>query len=157
MAKLLWAIHGPNLNLLGTREPQVYGSTTLAQLDADLSALAGAHGHRFESFQSNHEGALVDHIQAAPAAGVDFIVINPAAYTHTSIALRDALAAVAVPFIEVHLSNIHRREPFRHHSYLSDLAAGVIVGLGPIGYRLALQAAIETLGAAAPARAAKKG
>lgn len=157
MAKLLWAIHGPNLNLLGTREPQVYGSTTLAQLDADLSALAGAHGHRFESFQSNHEGALVDRIQAAPAAGVDFIVINPAAYTHTSIALRDAFAAVAVPFIEVHLSNIHRREPFRHRSFLSDLAAGVIVGLGPIGYRLALQAAIETLGGAAPARAAKKG
>lgn len=157
MAKLLWAIHGPNLNLLGTREPQVYGSTTLAQIDADLSALAGAHGHRFESFQSNHEGALVDRIQAAAAAGVDFIVINPAAYTHTSIALRDALAAVAVPFIEVHLSNIHRREPFRHRSCLSDLAAGVIVGLGPIGYRLALQAAIETLGTAAPARVAKKG
>lgn len=157
MAKLFWAIHGPNLNLLGTREPEVYGSTTLAQIDADLGALAKARGHRFEGFQSNHEGVLVDRIQAAPGAGVDFIVINPAAYTHTSIALRDALAAVAVPFIEVHLSNLHRREPFRHRSWLSGLAAGVIVGLGPMGYRLALQAAIETLDGATPVRAAKKG
>lgn len=145
MSRLLWVIHGPNLNLLGTREPEVYGSTTLAQIDAELSKIAKAHGHRLAAFQSNHEGALVDRIQSAPAADVGFIVINPAGFTHTSVALRDALAAVAVPFIEVHLSNIHRREPFRHHSYLSDLAAGVIAGLGPIGYRLALQAAIESL------------
>ncbi|MFO1299284.1 MAG: type II 3-dehydroquinate dehydratase [Burkholderiaceae bacterium] len=145
MSRLLWVIHGPNLNLLGEREPGVYGTTTLAQIDADLAKVAKAHGHRLESFQSNHEGALVDRIQSARGAGVDFIVINPAAFTHTSVALRDALAAAGVPFIEVHLSNIHRREPFRHHSYLSDLAGGVIVGLGPIGYRLAVQAAIESL------------
>lgn len=145
MSRLLWVIHGPNLNLLGEREPGVYGTTTLAQIDAELAKVAKAHGHRLESFQSNHEGALVDRIQSARGAGVDFIVINPAAFTHTSVALRDALAAAGVPFIEVHLSNIHRREPFRHHSYLSDLAAGVVVGLGPIGYRLAVQAAIESL------------
>lgn len=145
MSRLLWVLHGPNLNLLGEREPGVYGTTTLAQIDADLAKVAKAHGHRLESFQSNHEGALVDRIQSARAAGVDFIVINPAAFTHTSVSLRDALAAAGVPFIEVHLSNIHRREPFRHHSYLSDLAAGVVVGLGPIGYRLAVQAAIESL------------
>jgi 3-dehydroquinate dehydratase-2 len=145
MSRLLWVIHGPNLNLLGEREPGVYGTTTLAQIDAELAKVAKAHGHRLESFQSNHEGALVDRIQSARGAGVDFIVINPAAFTHTSVALRDALAAAGVPFIEVHLSNIHRREPFRHHSYLSDLAGGVIVGLGPIGYRLAVQAAIESL------------
>ena len=145
MSRLLWVIHGPNLNLLGEREPGVYGTTTLAQIDADLAKVAKAHGRRLESFQSNHEGALVDRIQSARGAGVDFIVINPAAFTHTSVALRDALAAAGVPFIEVHLSNIHRREPFRHHSYLSDLAAGVVVGLGPIGYRLAVQAAIESL------------
>ncbi|MCZ2415764.1 MAG: type II 3-dehydroquinate dehydratase [Burkholderiales bacterium] len=146
MSKLLWVIHGPNLNLLGAREPAVYGTTTLKQIDASLAAIARAAGCRLESFQSNHEGALVDRIQSAQAAKVDFIVINPAAFTHTSVALRDALAATAVPFIEVHLSNIHRREPFRHHSYLSDLAAGVIVGLGATGYRLAVQAAIESLG-----------
>lgn len=145
MSRLLWVIHGPNLNLLGEREPGVYGTTTLAQIDAELAKVAKAHGHRLESFQSNHEGALVDRIQSARGTGVDFIVINPAAFTHTSVALRDALAAAGVPFIEVHLSNIHRREPFRHHSYLSDLAAGVVVGLGPIGYRLAVQAAIESL------------
>lgn len=145
MSRLLWVIHGPNLNLLGEREPGVYGTTTLAQIDAELAKVAKAHGHRLESFQSNHEGALVDRIQSARGSGVDFIVINPAAFTHTSVALRDALAAAGVPFIEVHLSNIHRREPFRHHSYLSDLAAGVVVGLGPIGYRLAVQAAIESL------------
>lgn len=145
MSRLLWVIHGPNLNLLGEREPGVYGTTTLAQIDADLAKVAKAHGLRLESFQSNHEGALVDRIQSARGAGVDFIVINPAAFTHTSVALRDALAAAGVSFIEVHLSNIHRRETFRHHSYLSDLAAGVVVGLGPIGYRLAVQAAIESL------------
>jgi len=145
MARLIWVIHGPNLNLLGTREPAVYGNASLARIDGDLAKVAKAHGMRLDSFQSNHEGALVDRVQSAPGSGVDFIVINPAAYTHTSVALRDALAAVAVPFIEVHLSNIHRREAFRHHSYLSDLATGVIAGLGPIGYRLALQAAIESL------------
>lgn len=154
MSRLLWVLHGPNLNLLGEREPSVYGSVSLARIDAGLAKIAKAHGHRLETFQSNHEGALVDRIQSARGAGVDYIVINPAAFTHTSVALRDALAAVAVPFIEVHLSNVHRREPFRHHSYLSDLAAGVIVGLGPIGYRLALEAAIEAL-RGAPASAAR--
>lgn len=161
MSRLLWVIHGPNLNLLGEREPATYGATTLKQIDASLAATAKAAGCRLESFQSNHEGALIDRIQSARAAGVDFIVINPAAFTHTSVALRDALAATGVPFIEVHLSNIHRREPFRHHSYLSDLAAGVIVGLGATGYRLAVQAAIESLqgDAAAPAgrRSSKQG
>lgn len=145
MAKLVWVIHGPNLNLLGVREPQVYGSTTLAQIDEGLVAFGRERGFSVETFQSNHEGALVDRIQAAARAGVGFIVLNPAAYTHTSVAMRDALAGVAIPFIEVHLSNIHRREPFRHHSYFSDLAVGVIVGLGPNGYRLALQQALDTL------------
>ena len=149
--KLLWALHGPNLNLLGTREPEVYGSTRLDEIDAGLAQVCAEHGHRFESFQSNHEGALVDRVQQARERGVAFIVLNPAAFTHTSVALRDALAAVAIPFIEVHLSNIHRRESFRRHSYFSDLAAGVVVGLGPLGYRLAMQAAIESLRTPAPA------
>ncbi len=143
--KLLWALHGPNLNLLGTREPEVYGSTRLDEIDADLARLCAEHGHRFDSFQSNHEGELVDRVQQAREREVAFIVLNPAAFTHTSVALRDALAAVAIPFIEVHLSNIHRREPFRRRSYFSDLAAGIVAGLGPIGYRLAMQAAIEML------------
>jgi 3-dehydroquinate dehydratase-2 len=142
---LIWVLHGPNLNLLGTREPAVYGSTTLADIDRMLISEGDAAGLRVETFQSNHEGALVDRIQQSPAANVGFIVINPAAYTHTSVAIRDALAAVAVPFIEVHLSNVHRREPFRHHSYLSDQAVGVIAGLGASGYRFALQYAIEQL------------
>ncbi|MCM5570688.1 type II 3-dehydroquinate dehydratase [Burkholderiaceae bacterium FT117] len=145
MSKLIWILHGPNLNLLGTREPGVYGSTTLAQIDEDLERYGRDRSVKVESFQSNHEGALVDRIQSARAAGVDFVVINPAAFTHTSVAIRDALAAVAVPFVEVHLSNIHRREPFRHHSYFSDLAVGVIAGLGPTGYRLALDYAIESM------------
>jgi 3-dehydroquinate dehydratase-2 len=145
MSKPVWVIHGPNLNLLGTREPGVYGSTTLAQIDDDLVAYGRKRGVLVETFQSNHEGALVDRIQAAAQASVGFIVLNPAAYTHTSIAMRDALAAVAIPFIEVHLSNIHRREAFRHRSWFSDLAAGVIVGFGPAGYRLALQHALDTL------------
>src|ERR1700749_3943574 len=115
-------LHGPNLNLLGTREPGVYGATTLAQIDADLAEIASKAGFTLESFQSNHEGALVDRIQASSREGCRFIIINPAAYTHTSVALRDALAAVALPFVEVHLSNIHKREPFRHHSYFSQLA-----------------------------------
>ncbi len=138
----LLVLHGPNLNLLGTREPEVYGSTTLAQIDADLSRIAAEAGARLSSLQSNHEGVLIDRIHAARTDGTDFIVINPGGLTHTSVALRDALAGVALPFIEVHLSNVHRREPFRHHSYLSDIATGVIVGLGPDGYRLALRHAL---------------
>ncbi|MFG6429090.1 type II 3-dehydroquinate dehydratase [Roseateles sp. LYH14W] len=141
-------LHGPNLNLLGTREPEVYGAQTLPEIDAELSVIAADAGAKLVSFQSNHEGALVDRIQASRGDGTRFIVINPAAYTHTSVAIRDALAAVSVPFIEVHLSNIHRREPFRHHSYLSDLAVGVICGLGANGYRLAVRHALESLGAA---------
>ncbi|MCX7273775.1 MAG: type II 3-dehydroquinate dehydratase [Burkholderiales bacterium] len=140
---LIWVLHGPNLNLLGTREPGIYGAATLADINRGLTDQALAAGARLETFQSNHEGALVDRIQQARDARVDFILINPAAYTHTSVAIRDALAAVAIPFIEVHLSNIHRREAFRHHSYLSDLATGVVVGLGPAGYRHALQYALE--------------
>jgi 3-dehydroquinate dehydratase-2 len=138
----LLVLHGPNLNLLGTREPEVYGHTTLAQIDADLAQMASQAGAVLHSMQSNHEGALIDRIHAARSDGTAFIVINPGGLTHTSVALRDALAAVALPFIEVHLSNIHRREPFRHHSYLSDLAVGVICGLGADGYRLALQHAL---------------
>jgi len=145
MGKTIWVLHGPNLNLLGTREPGVYGSTTLAQIDQMLADDGAAAGYQVESFQSNHEGALVDRIQAARDADVGFILINPAAFTHTSVAIRDALAAVAIPFVEVHLSNVHRRESFRHHSYFSDLAVGVIAGLGPTGYRCALQFAIESL------------
>jgi len=144
VAKLL-VLHGPNLNLLGTREPEIYGATTLAEIDADLAARASAAGHEIDAFQSNAEHELVDRIQRARSDGTAFIVINPGAFTHTSIALRDALAAVAVPFIEVHLSNIHAREAFRRHSYLSDLAAGVIVGLGPLGYALAVNAALVRL------------
>ena len=119
-------LHGPNLNLLGTREPDVYGTLTLAQIDADLYKLALDAGSALQSFQSNHEGALIDRVQAARDDGTQFIIINPAALTHTSVGLRDALAAVALPFIEVHLSNIHQREAFRHHSYFSALAVGVI-------------------------------
>lgn len=142
---LIWVLHGPNLNLLGRREPGIYGATTLAEIDQGLVAAGADEGVRVETFQSNHEGALVDRIQAAPAAGVGFIVINPAAYTHTSVAIRDAFAAVDIPFIEVHLSNVHKREPFRHRSFLSDLAVGVIAGLGASGYRYALQHGIQTL------------
>jgi len=144
MAKLL-VLHGPNLNLLGTREPAIYGSTTLADIDADLRDRAEAAGHAFDSVQSNSESALVDRVQAARQDGTDFIVINPAAFTHTSVALRDALAAVAVPFIEVHLSNPHAREPFRHTSYFSDLAVGVVSGFGADSYRYALDAALARL------------
>ena len=141
-------LHGPNLNLLGVREPQIYGRTTLSDIHARLEARAQAAGARLESFQSNHEGELVDRIQAAMEEGVDFILINPGAYTHTSVALRDALAAVSIPFIEVHLSNIHAREPFRHHSYLSDQAVGVLCGLGAYGYEAALEYALRALNAA---------
>jgi 3-dehydroquinate dehydratase-2 len=133
-------INGPNLNLLGTREPATYGSATLADVDAMCRDEAGRLGLTLEAFQSNHEGALIDRIHAARHEGIGFMVINPGAFTHTSVALRDALAGVAIPFIEVHISNVHRREAFRHHSTLSDIAEGVIVGLGIDGYRLALQA-----------------
>lgn len=138
-------LHGPNLNLLGTREPAVYGHDTLADIDARLRAAGEAAGVAVHSFQSNGEAALVDRIHAAKSDETAFIIINPAAYTHTSVALRDALAAVAIPFIEVHLSNVHAREPFRHHSYFSDLAVGVITGLGAQGYELALAAALARL------------
>jgi 3-dehydroquinate dehydratase-2 len=135
-------INGPNLNLLGTREPAIYGGRTLSQIEAELAELAGRHAAEVVFFQSNHEGALVDRIHAARTDGTRFVIINAGAFTHTSIALRDALAAVAVPFIEVHLSNVHRREEFRHRSYLSDLAVGSIVGLGAAGYRYALEFAL---------------
>jgi 3-dehydroquinate dehydratase-2 len=138
-------LNGPNLNLLGTREPAQYGSTTLAEVEALCTQEANRLGAQLSAFQSNHEGALVDRIHAARTEGVDYIIINAGALTHTSIALRDALAGVAIPFIEVHITNVHAREAFRHHSYLSDIAAGSIVGLGVAGYRLALQAAIERL------------
>lgn len=141
----LLLINGPNLNLLGLREPGVYGPQTLSAIEQALGDEALALGHRLVCFQSNHEGELVERVQRARDDGVDFILINPGAYTHTSIALRDALLAVAIPFIEVHLSNVHARETFRRHSYLSDIAAGVIVGCGPLGYRLALLAAHDRL------------
>lgn len=144
MAKIL-ALHGPNLNLLGTREPAVYGSATLAEIDADLVARAAERGHALECFQSNAEHALVNRIQAARDDGTAFILINPAAFTHTSVAIRDALAAVAIPFVEIHISNPHRREPFRHHSYFSDLAVGVVAGFGADSYRYALDAALQRL------------
>ena len=143
MARRLLVINGPNLNLLGTREPAVYGSTTLADVERMCRDEGRRLGMDVVAFQSNHEGALIDRVHAARTEGVAFIVVNPGAFTHTSVALRDALAGVAIPFIEVHISNIHRREAFRHHSYFSDLAEGVIVGLGVQGYRLALQAAKE--------------
>ena len=140
-------LHGPNLNLLGTREPAVYGAVTLQQIDAEPNDIATKAGASLQSFQSNHEGALVDRVHAARLDPTDFIIINPAALTHTSVALRDALAGVALPFIEVHLSNVHKREPFRHHSYFSDLAEGVICGLGAAGYRLAPEFALGREGA----------
>ncbi|MGD8999425.1 MAG: type II 3-dehydroquinate dehydratase [Granulosicoccaceae bacterium] len=144
MAKLL-LINGPNLNLLGTREPEVYGSTTLADIEARMCDLASQAGHELDCFQSNAEHDLVDRVQQAGRNGVDFIIINPAAYTHTSVALRDALAGVAIPFIELHLSNVHAREDFRKASYFSDLAVGVITGFGAHGYELALDAACNWL------------
>jgi 3-dehydroquinate dehydratase-2 len=138
-------LHGPNLNLLGTREPTVYGMATLDDINQALIRRGDEAGARIEHFQHNHEGALVDRIHLARRDQVDFILINPAAYTHTSVALRDALAAVAIPFVEVHLSNIYAREAFRHHSYLSDLAVGVVSGLGAQGYELALEYALRYL------------
>ena len=141
--KNILVLHGPNLNLLGTREPEHYGRDTLVQIDARLQKRAAAAGARLESCQSNAEAELVDRIHQAAQDGIDFILINPAAFTHTSIALRDAIAAVGIPYIEVHLSNVFAREPFRHHSYFSDLAVGVISGLGPLGYELALDYALS--------------
>ncbi len=138
----LLVLHGPNLNLLGQREPQVYGRTTLDEINAELVKMAADAGATLHSLQSNHEGVLIDRIHAAAGDGTEFILINPGGLTHTSVALRDALAGVALPFIEVHLSNIHRREAFRHHSYLSGIAVGVICGLGAAGYRMALQYAL---------------
>jgi 3-dehydroquinate dehydratase-2 len=138
-------LHGPNLNLLGTREPAHYGHQTLADIDVALKEQGAAVGIAVECFQSNSEGELIDRIHAARQQNVGYIIINPAAYTHTSIALRDALAAVAIPFIEVHLSNVHAREAFRHRSYFSDLAVGVITGLGANGYLFALGYALHAL------------
>jgi 3-dehydroquinate dehydratase-2 len=140
-------LNGPNLNLLGTREPQVYGATTLNQVTDGLVAHAAARGAKLDHFQSNHEGALIDRIHAARTDGTRFVIINPGAFTHTSVAIRDALAGVAMPFYEVHISNVHKREAFRHHSYLSDIAEGVIVGFGTAGYTMALQAALDRLAA----------
>jgi 3-dehydroquinate dehydratase II len=138
-------LNGPNLNLLGTREPAKYGAATLAEVEAMCNREAQQLGAQLSSFQSNHEGALVDRIHAARTQGVDYIILNAGALTHTSVALRDALAGVAIPFIEVHITNVHARDQFRHHSYLSEIAAGIIVGLGVAGYRLAVQAAVERL------------
>ncbi|MEB3176254.1 MAG: type II 3-dehydroquinate dehydratase [Synechococcus sp.] len=137
-------LHGPNLNLLGQREPGLYGSDTLPDIDAELSQQAERLGAQLECFQSNHEGALVDRIQQA-AGSVDGVLINAGAYTHTSIAIRDALLGVALPYVELHLSNVHAREPFRHHSYLADKAVGVICGFGPISYYLALEGMVAHL------------
>lgn len=148
MARIL-LLNGPNLNLLGTREPEVYGRDTLDDVVARLTAKATALGHQLVAFQSNAEHQLVDHVQGARAAGFAAIIVNPGAFTHTSIALRDAFLAVGLPFYEVHLSNVYARESFRHHSYLSDVAAGLLVGMGTIGYELALDAAHRRLTAAA--------
>lgn len=149
-AKRILVIHGPNLNMLGRREPETYGYTTLADIDRELTRLGPQWGLTVDTFQSNHEGAIVDTIQQSMGA-VAGLIINPAAFTHTSIAIRDALIPIAVPIIEVHISNIHKREPFRHHSYLSDIATGQIVGLGVNGYYLALRAIADLVGACAPA------
>ncbi len=145
MPARILVLHGPNLNLLGAREPDIYGRTTLADIHGAMESRAKAQAVVVESFQSNHEGQLIDRVQAAAAEGVGYIIINPAGYTHTSVALRDALAAVAIPFVEVHLSNIHAREPFRTHSYFSDKAVGVICGLGAQGYMAALEFALARL------------
>ena len=144
MATVL-VLNGPNLNLLGSREPEVYGSTTLEEINQRLEQLATHNGHALQSLQSNSESELIERIHAARNQAVDFIIFNPAAFTHTSIAIRDALLGVAIPFIEVHISNIHQRETFRKHSYFSDIAVGVICGLGNIGYDLAFKAALHLL------------
>ena len=144
--KNILVLHGPNLNLLGTREPEVYGRVTLDEINTKLSQLAQSKSAQLAHFQSNAEAALVDRVQQARSDGTDFIIINPAAFTHTSVSIRDALAAVAIPFVEVHLSNVFAREPFRKESYFSDIAIGVISGLGPTGYELALQFALQHSG-----------
>ncbi|MFY9180543.1 MAG: type II 3-dehydroquinate dehydratase [Venatoribacter sp.] len=144
MASIL-VLQGPNLNLLGTREPDIYGHTTLADIEQTLTGQAKAQGASIEQFQSNAEHELINRIHAARSDGTQFILINPGAFTHTSVALRDALAGVAIPFIEIHISNVHKRETFRHHSYFSDIAVGTIVGLGVQGYELALSAALAQL------------
>ncbi len=144
MAKLL-VLHGPNLNLLGWREPEVYGTTTLNDINNDLLNKAKLNNHQLDILQSNAEHELVERIHLARINNTDFIIINPAAFTHTSVSIRDALSAVEIPFIEVHLSNVHQRENFRHHSFLSDIAEGVICGLGVDGYRFAIDAAIGRL------------
>jgi 3-dehydroquinate dehydratase II len=144
MARIL-LLNGPNLNLLGTREPAVYGTATLQEIETKLKDLSAAQGHELTAVQSNAEHELIGKIQQTKSDGVGFVIINPGAFTHTSIALRDAFLSVGVPFIEIHLSNVFAREAFRHHSYLSDIAVGCIYGLGPIGYELALQAAVARL------------
>jgi 3-dehydroquinate dehydratase-2 len=149
MAHLL-LLNGPNLNLLGAREPGIYGQITLEQVHERLTQQAAEFGHRLTAFQSNSESELIARIHEAPAGHVGFIVFNPAGFTHTSVALRDALLAVKIPFIEVHLSNVHARESFRHHSYFSDIAVGTITGLGAVGYELALRAASLHLAAHQP-------
>lgn len=141
----LLVLQGPNLNLLGQREPETYGATTLEEVAADLDALAASLGAELEHLQSNHEGALVDAIQDAAARGIAGVLINPGAYTHTSVALRDAFIGTALPFVEVHISNVHAREPFRHRSMLSDVAAGIVVGFGVAGYQLALRGLVARL------------
>jgi 3-dehydroquinate dehydratase-2 len=146
MARLL-LLNGPNLNLLGSREPDMYGTVTLAEIERRAKALAAELGHELRAEQSNAEHVLIEHIQQAPKQGIAFLIFNPGALTHTSVALRDALLAVALPFIEVHLSNTAAREPFRHHSYFADIAVGSIVGLGPQGYDFAIRAAAARLAA----------
>ena len=143
MAQHLLVLNGPNLNLLGLREPHLYGHTTLPVLEAGLVSLAQSLGVTLDTYQSNHEGAIVDRIQEARSDGTDFIIVNAGAYTHTSVAIRDALAGVKIAFVEVHLSNVYKREQFRHHSYLSDLAVGVVAGLGPSGYEAAVRFAAQ--------------
>jgi 3-dehydroquinate dehydratase-2 len=145
MARNILLLNGPNLNLLGTREPEVYGASTLADVEQAAEAQVLAEGARLACFQTNHEGALIDRIHAAKTDGTDAIIINPGGLTHTSVALRDALSAVAIPFVEVHISNVHRREDFRHHSFLSGIAAAVICGLGIDGYSAALNFALKRL------------
>jgi 3-dehydroquinate dehydratase-2 len=152
MAHIL-LLNGPNLNLLGLREPGLYGHVTLEQVHERLAQLAAEAGHRLTAFQSNSESELIARIHEAPAGHVAFIVFNPAGFTHTSVALRDALLAVKIPFVEVHLTNVHAREPFRHHSYFSDIALGTITGLGAVGYELALRAAAHHLAAHSQQRA----
>ena len=145
MAKHILLLNGPNLNLLGTREPEVYGRATLADVETAAVVQARAVGVQLSAFQSNHEGDLIDRIHAARQDGVDAIIINPGGLTHTSVALRDALAGVAIPFLEVHISNVHQREPFRHYSFLSAIATGVVCGLGVDGYRLAVDFALKEM------------